>query len=237
VHHFGGIGRSNQPTANQSVTALDLQLSLRNDRFWAGHRDPLSTALHGPENELPCLRTGRSMSEGGCAMKSMWGWLCVLTIAAAAAVASMATTPASIDVSKIRTLESRYAAALVAKDLNGIMRSYTAGEDLFVFEAVPPRQFVGARAYRQHVQEFLVNFHAPFTYEVHEIVVTVTGDIAYGHSIQHLIGMDGSGNRIDMTFRVTDVYRKIKGDWFITQEHASFPVDPQTGKADFSSAP
>ena len=39
------------------------------------------------------------------------------------------------------------------------------------------------------------------------------------------------------TFRVTDVFRKIKGDWFIVQEHASFPVDPQTGKADLSSTP
>jgi len=146
-------------------------------------------------------------------------------------------TSANGDVMNIRALESRYAAALVARDLDGIMRSYTPGEDLFVFEAVPPRQFVGARAYRQHVQEFLVNFHAPFTYEVHEVVVTIAGDVAYGHSIQHLVGRDNSGNRIDMTFRVTDVYRNIKGDWFIVQEHVSFPVDPQTGKADFSSAP
>jgi len=138
---------------------------------------------------------------------------------------------------KIRALENRYAAALVARDRDGIMRSYTPGADLFVFEAVPPRQFVGARVYRQHVQEFLVNFHAPFTYEVYEVVVTIAGDVAYEHSIQHLVGRDNPGNRIDMTFRVTDAYRKIKGEWFIVQEHASFPVDPQTGKADFSAAP
>lgn len=171
-------------------------------------------------------------------MNAAWGRFFVLTTAAITAVAaSSAATSASSDVMKIRALESRYAAALVARDLNAVMRVYTPREDLFIFEAVPPRQFVGARAYRRHVQEFLVNFQAPFTYDVRDVVVTITGDVAYGHSIQHLLAVDNSGNRIDMTFRVTDVYRKLKGDWFIVQEHASFPVDPQTGKADFSSAP
>ena len=170
-------------------------------------------------------------------MSAMSVRLFAAAIAIPAVATSSVATSANGDVMNIRALESRYAAALVARDLDGIMRSYTPGEDLFVFEAVPPRQFVGARAYRQHVQEFLVNFHAPFTYEVHEVVVTIAGDVAYGHSIQHLVGRDNSGNRIDMTFRVTDVYRNIKGDWFIVQEHVSFPVDPQTGKADFSSAP
>ncbi len=170
-------------------------------------------------------------------MKIIWSSLAVPTIAAAALAGSIRAAPADSDSTKIRSLESRYAAALVARDLNGIMRSYTPGEDLFIFEAVPPRQFVGARAYRQHVQEFLVNFHAPFTYDVRDVVVRTTGEVGYGHSIQHLVSVDEAGKRIDMTFRVTDVYRKIKGEWFIVQEHASFPVDPQTGKADFSSAP
>jgi len=167
-------------------------------------------------------------------MRAIWGRLCAAVIATCAVVSLAATSDRS-DVKKIQSLESRYAAALVARDLNAVMRAYSAGEDLFVFEAVPPRQFVGARAYRQHVQEFLVNFRDPFTYDVRDVVVTVAGDVAYGHSIQHLQGIDRD-NRIDMTIRVTDVYRKINGDWFIVQEHASFPVDPQTGKADFSSA-
>lgn len=98
------------------------------------------------------------------------------------------------------------------------------------------RRFGAATAIAM-IADFFVNFKAPFTYDVLDIVVTIAGEVAYGHNIQHLLGVDKSGNRIDMTFRVTDVYRKVKGDWFIVQEHASFPVDPQTGKADFSSAP
>jgi ketosteroid isomerase-like protein len=169
------------------------------------------------------------------AAPGVWGKLFAAVIASSAVTGSSTATSASSDLKKIRLLEDRYAAALVARDLDAVMRTYSPGEDLFIFEAVPPRRFVGAKAYRQHVQEFLVNFQAPFTYEVRELAVTIAGDVAYGHNIQHLIGVD-RGKRIDMTLRVTDAYRKSKGDWCIVQEHASFPVDPQTGKADFSSA-
>jgi ketosteroid isomerase-like protein len=171
-------------------------------------------------------------------MNAFWGRFGAATAIAMTAVAtSSAPDSVSTDVVKIRALESGFAAALVARDLDAVMRVYIPREDLFIFEAVPPRQVLGATAYRQHVQDFFVNFRAPFTYDVLDVVVTIAGEVAYGHNIQHLLGVDKSGNRIDMTFRVTDVYRKVKGDWFIVQEHASFPVDPQTGKADFSSAP
>ncbi len=159
------------------------------------------------------------------------------TVAVVAVAVSPVATSTSIDVVEIRALESRYAAALVARNLDAVMRAYAPSEDLFIFEAVPPRQVSGARAYRRHVEEFFRNFQTPFTFDVREIVVTVLRDVAYGHNIQHLIGVDRSGTRIDMTFRVTDIYRKVKGDWFIVEEHASFPVDPRTGKADFTSAP
>jgi ketosteroid isomerase-like protein len=42
---------------------------------------------------------------------------------------------------------------------------------------------------------------------------------------------------IDLTVRVTDVYRKINGTWLIVHEHVSVPVDLDTGKPDLSSKP
>jgi ketosteroid isomerase-like protein len=45
------------------------------------------------------------------------------------------------------------------------------------------------------------------------------------------------GNPIDMTLRLTDVLRKIKGKWLIVHEHVSVPVDVATGKADLTSKP
>jgi hypothetical protein len=37
--------------------------------------------------------------------------------------------------------------------------------------------------------------------------------------------------------RVTDVYQKIRGLWFIVHEHVSVPVDLETDQPDLSSKP
>ena len=61
--------------------------------------------------------------------------------------------------------------------------------------------------------------------------------MGFSHSIQHLTGTDTKGQPVDVTVRVTDVYRKIKGTWLIVHEHVSVPVDLDTGKPDLSSKP
>jgi hypothetical protein len=37
--------------------------------------------------------------------------------------------------------------------------------------------------------------------------------------------------------RVSDVYRKIKGQWLVVHEHVSVPIDLATSKPDFASKP
>ncbi|MBV9045927.1 MAG: hypothetical protein JO294_12440, partial [Alphaproteobacteria bacterium] len=64
-------------------------------------------------------------------------------VAAAAAIPSLAAA-ASTDETAIRALESRFAQAVNAKDIDGIMKTYSP--DIFVFDVVPPRQYVGAAA-------------------------------------------------------------------------------------------
>ena len=48
---------------------------------------------------------------------------------------------------------------------------------------------------------------------------------------------DKDGKPLDLTLRVTDVYKKMNGKWLVVHEHVSWPVDLETGKADFSSKP
>jgi hypothetical protein len=45
------------------------------------------------------------------------------------------------------------------------------------------------------------------------------------------------GSKFNLTVRVTDCYRKLNGQWLITQEHVSVPVDLNTGKPDLASKP
>ncbi len=144
---------------------------------------------------------------------------------------------ASGDEASIRALEDRLATAASAKDVNAVMKAYLPDERLFVFDVIPPRQYVGAKAYTKDWADFLGSFNGPMKFEISDLSVTVVETMGFGHSIQRVRGTDTKGQPIDLTVRVTDVYRKVKGHWLIVQEHVSVPVDLDTGKPDLSSKP
>ena len=141
------------------------------------------------------------------------------------------------DVAQIKTLERNLATAAEARNLDAIMQSYVADDSLFVFDVIPPRQYVGARAFRKDWDDFLAGTKGPLRFEITDMDVAAVGDLAYGHSIQRIVATSTKGEPIDLTTRVTDVYRKLNGKWVIVQEHISIPVDLDTGKPDFSSRP
>jgi ketosteroid isomerase-like protein len=74
-------------------------------------------------------------------------------------------------------------------------------------------------------------------FEIADLDVFTAGALGYGHSIQHVAGTGAKGQPIDITVRVTDVYRKTNGKWLIEHEHVSVPVDLDSGKPDLSSKP
>ena len=70
----------------------------------------------------------------------------------------------------------------------------------------------------------------PLKFDISDLSVTTDGKLAYSHSIQHVKWTGTDGSPMEMTVRVTDVYRKIDGKWLIVQEHVSVPMDYATGK-------
>jgi uncharacterized protein (TIGR02246 family) len=141
------------------------------------------------------------------------------------------------DRADIRALEERFVAAFRAKDADAIMKVYAPDQTLIVFDVVPPRQYVGAAAYRKDWQTFLGSFDGPITMELTDLDVVADRNLAYSHSIQHVAGTDKQGKKLDLTVRVTDVYKKAHGRWQIIHEHVSVPVDLETGKPDLASKP
>ena len=137
----------------------------------------------------------------------------------------------------IRALEDRFVAAFKAKDVDAIMKVYAPDQTLVVFDVVPPRQYLGAAAYRKDWQTFLGSFDGPITVELTDLDVVADRNLAYSRSIQRVAGTDKHGKKLDLTVRVTDVYKKAHGRWLIIHEHVSVPVDLDTDKADLSSKP
>lgn len=141
------------------------------------------------------------------------------------------------DEAAIKALEDRFAKAITAKDVDAIMANYEHNGDLVVFDVIPPRQYVGWDAYKKDFQGFVAGCKGPVTFEVTDLSVSTDTHLAYGHSIQHFACTGTDGKPLDVTFRVTDGYRKANGKWLIAHEHISVPVDLATGKADLSSKP
>jgi ketosteroid isomerase-like protein len=144
---------------------------------------------------------------------------------------------ASDDKASIEALEKRFSDAFIANDLNAVMQVYAPGARLFVFDVGPPRQHVGWQDYKKDWQDLFGAFPGPNTFSISDLDITVVGSVAYSHSIQEGVLTGKGGSKIHMVARVTDVYRKLKGQWLIVQEHVSVPVDLATQKADLLSKP
>jgi uncharacterized protein (TIGR02246 family) len=154
-------------------------------------------------------------------------------------LASATTTlaKAADDEAAIRALEDSFAAAFNAGDINAMMKQYVPDTSLVVFDVVPPRQHLGAAAYRKAWVAFFATFDGTPKIAITDLGIAVNGNLGFSHSIQHVTGTDKRGHSIDRTVRVTDGYRKIDGTWLIALEHISVPVDLATGKPDLSSKP
>jgi ketosteroid isomerase-like protein len=155
-----------------------------------------------------------------------------------AATALQAAPPApGSDEAQLRALEARFARAFTAEDVKGVMAVYSRAGDLFVFDAVPPRQYVGWDAYRKDFEALFAQFPGRAPMAVSDIHLTVVGPVAYGHSIQASDFTAKDGTKMRLVARVTDVYRKQAGGWKIVQEHVSVPVNLPSGQADLLSKP
>jgi len=141
------------------------------------------------------------------------------------------------DEAEIRAMEAQMIKDFGAKDLDKGLAPYLQDETLFIFDAIPPRQYVGIKAWRADNEGFIGLFQGPMRVEMSDLSVTTDGKLGFGHNVQHVTGTGKDGKPIDLTLRVSDSYKKIKGKWTIVEEHLSFPVDVTTGKADLSSKP
>jgi ketosteroid isomerase-like protein len=170
-------------------------------------------------------------------MKTL-GWL--LGIVLAGVVVSCArwrddTTASEEQV--IRAIYNRFSAAVASRDIDAIMSFYVPGGSLVAFDAFPPRQYVGAAAYRKDYEQFFASFPGPAKSEASDIHIETAGTLGFAHGIDRWVVTGKDGQPLTVVFRFTDVLRKINGKWLIVHEHLSVPVDPVTGKADFLSKP
>jgi ketosteroid isomerase-like protein len=110
-------------------------------------------------------------------------------------------------------------------------------DELVVFDLVPPREYPSWDAYQKDWEGTLRRVPGSAGQQHIGTRYPVVGPIAYSRCIQSGYFTAKDGSRLDAAVRVTDVLRKVKGQWLIVQEHVSVPVDLASGKADLMSKP
>lgn len=67
---------------------------------------------------------------------------------------------------------------------------------------------------------------------IHDVRAFAEGSVGFSSLVEVYDGhLRDTGDHITLTFRMTHGWRKVDGQWLITHEHWSYPVDPATGLA------
>ena len=136
---------------------------------------------------------------------------------------------------QIRALIEDRVRAIADKDIEALVARVAPG--VISFDALPPLRRVGSEAIRARLQEWFGWYDGPIGYEVRDLRVTTSDDIAFAHFLYHVAGKMTNGKAVDMWVRTTMGLQKIDGVWVIAHEHNSVPFDAENGKASLDLTP
>lgn len=130
---------------------------------------------------------------------------------------------------EIRALMDKYLHAIHARDVDRIVACYAP--DILAFDAISQLQFKGVEAYRTHWEACLAMCPGPMIFEMHDLSVAASDDVAFSHWLTRCGGTSENGEEKTSWMRATGCYRKRNGKWALAHEHYSAPFDVATGKA------
>jgi len=135
----------------------------------------------------------------------------------------------------VTTLFENYTSRVLSKDVEGFLELYA--HDTLVFDAWGFWELAGVDAWRPMVTMWFESLgdklcEARFT----EVVATVRDDVAFAHAAVRYAEVTADGEQVDsMMNRITVTLEKRDGEWKITHEHTSMPLDMQSAKGIFDA--
>ncbi|OBI94323.1 nuclear transport factor 2 family protein [Mycobacterium sp. 1245805.9] len=137
-------------------------------------------------------------------------------------------TEHSDDEADIRRRTDELTGAIRAADLEAVMSIYAP--DVVSFDLEPPLRHVGAEAKRRNWERVFAAYEHPLGYEIRDLTITVSDDVAFAYSLNRLSGTLKSGPTTPgFWVRATTCFRKLDGRWFIAHDHVSVPLEMTTG--------
>jgi uncharacterized protein (TIGR02246 family) len=127
------------------------------------------------------------------------------------------------DEQEIRDLVERWAQAVHAGDIDGVLAAHA--DDIVMFDVPPPYRGVrGIDAYRDVWPDFFRWQAGGARFDVDELDVTVGGDVAYARALLFCATPDELAAVPEQRLRLTLGLRRQDGRWLVAHEHHSFPT-------------
>ena len=122
----------------------------------------------------------------------------------------------------IRALVERWAAAVQAKDLDGVLADHS--DDVVMFDVPPPNEVRGIKAYSKTWPPFFEWLRRGAVFELVSLEVTAGDDVAYATGLLRCGTEEDLRKDPDNRLRLTIGLRKEGERWIIAHEHHSFPA-------------
>jgi uncharacterized protein (TIGR02246 family) len=125
------------------------------------------------------------------------------------------------DATRVRTLIERWARAVHAGDLDGVLVDHAA--DIVMFDVPPPEDGVrGIEAYRATWPPFFQWQRQGASFEIVSLDITAGDDVAFVHALLRCGTPEELKQDPARRLRLTIGLRKQGGRWAVTHEHHSF---------------
>lgn len=125
------------------------------------------------------------------------------------------------DEDQIRALIQRWATAVQARDLEGVLADHSA--DIVMFDVPPPYEGVrGIGAYRESWPQFFDWLATGATFEIESLQVTAGTDVAVAYGLLRCGTPAGFEHDPRQRLRLTVGLRKTDGRWVVMHEHHSY---------------
>jgi uncharacterized protein (TIGR02246 family) len=127
------------------------------------------------------------------------------------------------DEADVRVLVERWAKAVRARDMEGILAGHST--EILMFDVPPPFESKGIEAYRKTWDLFYSAQPEPIAFDIRSMEVVAGNDVAFVTALMQCAENGKNGERIKLDFRLTIGLRKIDGQWTILHEHHSVPAN------------
>jgi ketosteroid isomerase-like protein len=139
-------------------------------------------------------------------------------------------TQHAVDEATVREQIDKLVEAIRAGDLEGLKTVYARA--IVSFDAAGPLECAGAEGKLNNWLAAFTMFKPPLGYELRDLGILSSGDVAFAHAFARLSGTLKSGAESrGFWVRATFCFQRIDGTWLVAHDHASVPLDMETGKA------